>query len=116
MSGNEARLLAFEVADHLVSILGDTVKIWKGNQVVLHREVSGLGKFVASRQMFGIGHATMDEDLVIFVYDPHDGNFGYAINIRTPEFSEWGYAPFPVSPGLPGPADKRKVEASEASA
>ena len=33
---------------------------------------------------------------VIYLYDPDDGGFGYAVNLTSPACSEWGYAPFPV--------------------
>lgn len=34
-----------------------------------------------------------DGQRVIYVYDRHDGGFGYAWNVDDPDLSEWGYAP-----------------------
>ena len=31
---------------------------------------------------------------VLYLYDRHDGGFGYAVNLAAPECSEWGSAPF----------------------
>jgi hypothetical protein len=44
-----------------------------------------------------LGWARMpDDEEILYFYDKNDDNFGYALNLDTDYFSEWGYAPFEV--------------------
>ena len=49
--------------------------------------------------VFALGWARFPDGAeVVYLYDKHDGCFGYALNLTYPDCSEWGYAPFERTP------------------
>lgn len=60
---------------------------------------------LAARPGFRIGWVCMEDDAeILYCYDRDDDNFGYALNLTCPGFSEWGYAPFATVDGTPDTA------------
>ena len=54
----------------------------------------GLAEFLGKAKDLRLGWAELEGgDEVIYLYDKGDGNFGYAVNLDSPQCSEWGYAP-----------------------
>ena len=50
---------------------------------------------LAERPGFRLGWGRFPDGAeVLYLYDADDGGFGYAVNLTTPDCSEWGYAPF----------------------
>ena len=81
-----------------VVVLGDSVHVRKGEEVVTRQTVEGLGAFLVKADDLRLGWGQFEDDMeVIYLYDRADGNFGYAVNLQAEWCSEWGYAPFTTS-------------------
>jgi len=85
------------IKDYLVIVTPkyDCIDILKKNKVVAHEMVKGLGEFVTHAGKLRLGWIKQESgDEVISIYDKSDENFGYHVNIDSPQCSEWGYAYF----------------------
>ena len=77
-----------------VFLAGDTVTVIDDDGPVTRQQVSGLGAFVAHARALRCGWGQFpDGREVIYLYDRGDDNFGYAVNLAAPAYSEWDYAP-----------------------
>lgn len=70
------------------------IDLSEGDEYV--QEVADLRPFVvkAGYRLRFAWAATDDYD-IIYLVDPGDDNFCYAVNLQVPDFSEWGYCPVP---------------------
>ena len=83
------------IAGYDVFLSGDTVTVLNDDGVVTRQTVAGLGAFVAKAKDLRTGWGEFPDGMeVIYLYDRGDDNFGYAVNLQSEDFSEWGYAPF----------------------
>jgi hypothetical protein len=85
------------VAGYDVFINGDTVRIVEDvrhDPRDVRREIDWLGEFVQEAEAFRLGWGEFPDFEVVYLYDRADGGFGYAVNLNSPQLSEWGYAPF----------------------
>ena len=88
-------LVASHTAGYDVFLAGDTVTVIDDDGPVTRQQVNGLGAFVAKARELRCGWGQFPDGMeVIYLYDRGDDNFGYAVNLQVPDFSEWGYAPF----------------------
>jgi hypothetical protein len=91
---------AWAIKDYIVNIDGNsiTVRTAADYREVARATVPAFGKYADQAKNLRCGWASLgDGDMeVIYLYDRGDENFGYAVNLNEPAFSEWGYAPFPV--------------------
>ena len=82
------------IAGYTVLIVGDTVRVLRGESLIARETVKGLSAFAQHAKDFRTGWARFPDFEVIYLYDKGDENFGYAVNLADPWLSEWGYAPF----------------------
>ena len=73
------KIFAVEVGPYLTFVTED------GYRVINTKD----GRLVAWKRVPGLSGS-----LAIYLYQPKDRNFGYAINVMASDCSEWGYAPF----------------------
>ncbi len=91
---------AGHIKDYDVFISGDKVKITNQDEdakdFVAEEKVQepSLSEFIEEAGELRLGWAKMPDFEVIYIYDPTDDNFGYAVNLSSSMMSEWGYAPF----------------------
>jgi len=101
--------LSGHIRNYDVFVSGDTVtvtnqKSWEEDELgevrstdeglVAKERVDGLADFVEDAEEFKIGWASTPDFEIIYLYDKADDYFGYAVNLKDPMMSEWGYAPF----------------------
>jgi hypothetical protein len=68
------------------------IDLSEGDEYV--QEVPNLKPFlVKADRSLRIAWGETDDFDIIFLYNPDDDNFCYAVNLQVPDFSEFGYAP-----------------------
>lgn len=89
---------ASHVAGYDVFFRRDTVTVSRDGDLVARKTVPDYGTALSeltARPGLALGWARFPDGAeVVYLYDRHDDNFGYALNLTHPDGSEWGYAPF----------------------
>ena len=102
-------IFAVEAGPYGVMVTEKGYVVFKDGQAVTCKKVPGLSTRLAKLgSPLKLGRARTEDFDIIYIYQPADNNFGYAINLQCPEFSEWGYAPFPVEPEKSGSASVKQ--------
>jgi len=85
------------IASYFVVIYKGAVGVYEsgGTKPIVTEKPEGLNEFLRRSKDLRLGWTRLEGgDEVIYLYDKEDNNFGYAINLDSPQCSEWGYAPF----------------------
>lgn len=88
--------IAGHIASYLVVIYRGSIGVYRkeGAKPLATEKPKRLAGFLKKAEDLRLGWAELEGgDEVIYMYDKGDGNFGYAINLDSPQCSEWGYAP-----------------------
>lgn len=89
---------AGRIGQYWVCIVGDDIYAAHDDRAAVTHTAPNYGTSLgelAQRPGFRTGWALLTGgDEVLYFYDQGDDNFGYALNVTAPHFSEWGYAPF----------------------
>jgi len=97
---NKPSFICGHIADYFVIIYPEkeAVGIYKGEKLIVNEKPRGLANFVGKAKDLKLGWAQFENegDEIVYLYDKADSNFGYALNLDSPQCSEWGYAPFKV--------------------
>jgi len=89
--------IAGHIASYFLVIYRGSIGVYRkeGTKPVAIERPEGLTEFLKKIRDLRLGWAELEGgDEVIYLYDKGDDNFGYAINLDSPQCSEWGYAPF----------------------
>lgn len=81
------QIITSAIANYLVVIADDMVRVLNGAQLVAQETVAGLGAFSARAVDLRTGWARFPDFEVIYLYDTNDDNFGYAVNLADPWLS-----------------------------
>lgn len=87
-AGLYGRIRTYEVV-----VLGDMIAVLVNGSPIAGKTVAGLARFISSRTV-KLGWTRTADFEIVHLYDPQDGNFGYALNVTAPDLSEWGYSYF----------------------
>ena len=100
-------IFAVEVGPYLTFVTEDGYRVInaKDGRLVAWKRVPGLsGSLAKLGSPLKVVLAQNEDFDVIYLYQPKDRNFGYAINMMAADCSEWGYAPFPAGLAKAGSA------------
>jgi len=96
MNTTKPTFICGHIADYFVIVYQcKAIGIYKGEKLVAEEKPEGLERFIENAKDLRLGWAQLEGgDEVIYLYDKQDNNFGYAVNLDSPQCSEWGYNGF----------------------
>ena len=85
------------IGDYDVVVLGNVIRVLRGDAQVTHQIAPGLGRFVAGARELRCGWGRVEGMDVIYLYDQAQGNYGYAVSLEEDWWSDWGFAPYSLA-------------------
>ena len=78
------------IRDYRVILENNMITVIEGESVKTKERVEGLSKWLEQTNELKIGWKKIQDFEVIHIYDHEDNDYGYAVNLKHTDLSEWG--------------------------